>query len=87
MQLIDCFKHEDDNGVADVIPCALRRGGRDNFARKENLARPGGLAKLRLVLGRIQGDTPGVPSRGEVLREGKPSRGSPGLESLVLSRI
>ena len=56
---IDCFMHEDGDGVADVIPCALCRGGRDSFA------------KLRLVLGRIQGDTPGVPSRGEVPREGK----------------
>ena len=32
---IDCFMHEDGDGVADVIPCALCRGGRDNFTRKE----------------------------------------------------
>ena len=70
---IDCFMHENGNCSTGVIPCVLCRGGRDSFA-EGNLARPGGLAKLRLVLGKIQGDTPGVPSRGEVPREGKNPR-------------
>ena len=81
-------------------PCALCRGDRASFAGKETreagaspsllarLGEPGHLTRLgeagSLAELRVASE---ASSRGEVPREGNPSRGSPGLESLALGEI
>ena len=82
---IDCFMHENGDSVADVIPCALCRGGRDSFARKEPSRGLGASRSSAWSLAESKATPLGCPLEERSLARRNPSRGSPGLESLSLA--